>query len=797
MASFVATLQLYLDGVLAPQRLVDSILQLSVEESLHLPTMFTIVVRNAYLPANVEDEPWQFEPLFRFGQAIRINFGVMTEDDDNNFSTLEDSETLLIGEVTAIETHLTAEAQAPIIIRGYDHSHRLHRGRHCRSFQNMTDSDIVQKIAQEVQIPCGQIDETPGPYGYEDINQASGYVYQENQTNMEFLRSRAARHGFELFVENDKLHFRRPAPGESLSLTWLQEITSFRIRMTSAEQVSAVEIRGWDYSQKKAIVSRKELPKTSEQTQSRIAHRQIVTSTGKGLQADKPPHVLTSNEYGRGSPKSQLFNGLPKEPSVIVVDQPVFSEEEADLMAQSLADELEGQFIYADARASGNVRLRPGRIVELKDVNKYSGRYYITETRHLYEDGKYTTEFCVRGLRTGDVLSTLSPKQTLHPSQTHLVGIVTENHDPNGWGRVRVKFPTLSEDHNSYWARMVQVGAGASRGFDCLPEIGDEVLVAFEHGDIHRPYVLGGVWNGKDTPPEPVENSVVSDGSEAGTVRLRSFKSRVGHMMQLAEEDPTPQNTTPIDAQPGAELFGHDSLGSLKGVHLHTSQGHTLDLCDPDKAPMNCIRMQTPAKHHLSLSDAAEDSGIAFQTAIGQSVSLIDQSLPCAPQTTLNTPGDVVINAGAKAIPPLDLAAQPQFGLLGSSADNAASLQTYMSLLHNKISDGSRTVEISSGSINQLTLDGITLAAGPKTVTQVQPDYVLLAAPGVTISTTTRSMGVAPSPGMVELQATTIHINASTTVAITAPNIQLHGNVRVTGSLTVNGRSVHLGRLGA
>ena len=51
---------------------------------------------------------------------------------------------------------------------------------------------------------------------------------------------------------------------------------------------------------------------------------------------------------------------------------------------------------------------------------------------------------------------------------------------------------------------MVSIGAGSDRGTDWLPEINDEVLVGFEHGDIHRPYIIGAVWNGKDAPPTPV-----------------------------------------------------------------------------------------------------------------------------------------------------------------------------------------------------------------------------------------------------------------------------------------------------
>jgi uncharacterized protein involved in type VI secretion and phage assembly len=154
------------------------------------------------------------------------------------------------------------------------------------------------------------------------------------------------------------------------------------------------------------------------------------------------------------------------------------------------------------------------------------------------------------------LLATIAPSHQLQPGQTFLVGIVTDNEDPQGWGRVKVKFPTLTEDHASNWARMVSMGAGANRGFDCLPEIDDEVLVAFEHGDIHRPYILGGVWNGEDTPPNTMKENV-----EDGKVRLRTFKTRTGHQIQFVEEK---QNA------------------SKAGVRIETANGHQIYLNDSD-----------------------------------------------------------------------------------------------------------------------------------------------------------------------------------------------------------------------
>jgi len=109
-----------------------------------------------------------------------------------------------------------------------------------------------------------------------------------------------------------------------------------------------------------------------------------------------------------------------------------------------------------------------------------------------------------------------------------IIGIVTNNKDPDQLGRVKVKFPRISGDDESNWARVATFMAGAQRGAFFLPEVDDEVLVAFEHGDITMPYVIGSLWNGVD---EPIETN--SDGKN----NIRVIKSRSGHVIRLTDEE--------------------------------------------------------------------------------------------------------------------------------------------------------------------------------------------------------------------------------------------------------------------
>jgi uncharacterized protein involved in type VI secretion and phage assembly len=98
-----------------------------------------------------------------------------------------------------------------------------------------------------------------------------------------------------------------------------------------------------------------------------------------------------------------------------------------------------------------------------------------------------------------------APRETTLESGGYLkgvaIGLVTQNQDPDGLCRVKIRFPWHDKPRESYWARLSMPMAGPDCGLVLIPEVGDEVLVAFEREDLRFPYVLGALWNGKDKPP--------------------------------------------------------------------------------------------------------------------------------------------------------------------------------------------------------------------------------------------------------------------------------------------------------
>ncbi|MGF1580048.1 MAG: phage baseplate assembly protein V [Gemmataceae bacterium] len=141
-----------------------------------------------------------------------------------------------------------------------------------------------------------------------------------------------------------------------------------------------------------------------------------------------------------------------------------------------------------------------------------------------------------------------------------VIGVVSDLNDPDRLGRVRVKFPHL-QDTESDWARVVAPMAGKERGFYYRPEVGDEMLVLFEHGDPRRPYVVGGLWSVSQKPP--------ADDGKHQENNWRFIHSRSGHVLKF-DDTKGKERIELIDKDQSRKIV-IDCAGSK--IHVQCDQG--------------------------------------------------------------------------------------------------------------------------------------------------------------------------------------------------------------------------------
>jgi phage protein D len=453
------------------------------------------------------------------------------------------SSTLISGEVTALEAEYT-ELVSVTVVRGYDASHRLQNGRRTQTFKQEKISDVARSLAGDAGLSAGTIDDTGA---------SLTVISQHNVSDWEFLRAHARELGMEVSVDDGKLNFRHPTkastgPGAGNEhstnphqLVFGSNLIEFRPRITGAQQVKQVQVRAWDPSKKEVLVG-------SASTDA--DHAQLSTTPSKLAGTFKGDVLLASH-------------------------RPLTTQSEADSVAKSLAEQVGTSFADAEGVALGHPALQAGEAVNITGVAKeFSGKYTLTRTRHLFDEDGYRTHFGISGRHDRSLLglTTLGATNGLStgggpPISGTVIATVTQNADPDDLGRVKLKFPWLSNDYETDWSRVVQVGAGPNSGMIFLPEVGDEVLCAFEFGDMRRPYVIGGLHNGKDKPK--LGDKLV----DAGKVTRRGIVSRSGHRVILFDGD----------QKSGIALMSADgklrvSLNQTKGeIHITGDGPMTID----------------------------------------------------------------------------------------------------------------------------------------------------------------------------------------------------------------------------
>ncbi len=342
---YVAGYKIILNGSEIPGELLVDLIELTIQDDLNLPSLF--IIKFNIVDFQKGDIKGIDLKNFMIGDLIKIMMGI------------DDHVEIMTGEITSLDFSFE---KAPFMeIRGYDRLHRLRFGTMRRSFKNMKDSDIASLIASEISL-------TPEVEGTETTYP---YIFQNNQSNYDFLLERAKRIGYEILADDRKFIFRKSKESESpdITLEYGKDFQAFSVQIRTLTEGSNVEFRGWDVKNKKEITS--SISKGSEKTK---------------MAGKESGFEITENVFNTST--------------VAIVHDMVTDPDEAENIAKARFNLMLKEFITGKGNCIGNPAIRAGKTIEIKGLgDRISGIYYIVSTVHSIKNGTYNTSFKVR--RTG------------------------------------------------------------------------------------------------------------------------------------------------------------------------------------------------------------------------------------------------------------------------------------------------------------------------------------------------------------------------------------------------------------
>jgi uncharacterized protein involved in type VI secretion and phage assembly len=408
-----------------------------------------------------------------------------------------DGTSLIVAEVTGIEVQQPEGEQPEMVVVAHDRAHRMARATKVSTYLNMTYSDVVTKVVQEY-----------GMSASTDSSQRRIDYLLQVDSDLGLVSELAGRIGFDWWVEDKTFNFKQPAETTTVELTLHDGLRSFSVRATG-HHPDSVQVAGWDRQKQAVVTATAPLSAATVKASSDLADKVASPGSAFGTATMATAGVAAANAT------------------------------EATEMSGVLRDRAVASSVTARGVALGNGAIRPGVTVSVSGAGPLSGTYPVTRVEQVFRPATgMVTRFWSGDRRPSSLVDALSGGRTsTAPATSHpglVVGTVTNNKDEFKSGRVKVRYPGLSDTDESAWARLTAVGGGKSRGMVSVPEVDDEVLVAFEGGDPRQPVVIGGLFGDKVAIPS-------WDVEDNGAVNSRGLTSRLGHVMQLSDgtEDST------------------------------------------------------------------------------------------------------------------------------------------------------------------------------------------------------------------------------------------------------------------
>lgn len=495
-----------ISGVTLAADVTDQILSMVVDTDLDLAGSFSFVLRNT-------GNSLLDSALLDLGKSVEIHLGYGN-----------DLTPALLGDIYAIEPSFPQNGPPTITVSGYDRSYRLRRAQQEPTLYTFSNDSV---IAAQIAIVNGLVpivDPTP----------SFGKTICKAESDMAFLKALAKKYYFDVYVEWDRLHFQLPRPQFAAHvLEWGKNLSSFSPRISAAGLAGLQVIRGYNQELAQAI-------------------------TATALAADFDLDNLTEK---LGSAALDLLGSLVRKG---VLHQTIQNPLHAETLAKSLlSDLLEGMY-EGSGSCIGLPGLTAGRYITIGGVGRrFGGTFRARKVTHRIDDGGFSTDFSITkrshsslmGLLRHQMLEEPSPNEPERFYGLMLAEVIDNDEQQAGEipaGRVKLKFPGLSDAYASGWAPCAMPMAGGDMGFYALPEKGDQVLVAFDQGELCKPYVIGSLWNATSKPP-------VADPDGGNNQRV--IKSRAGHV--IAFDDTTNGERLTIRDKSGSAIIMNAADGSV------------------------------------------------------------------------------------------------------------------------------------------------------------------------------------------------------------------------------------------
>jgi len=201
-----------------------------------------------------------------------------------------------------------------------------------------------------------------------------------------------------------------------------------------------------------------------------------------------------------------------------------------------------------------------------------------------------------------------------------VTGVVKSVEDPDQQGRVQISLPYLGGQNDSTWAPVATLMTGGGRGSWFMPEVGDEVLVAFNQEDVQHPFIIGFLWNGQDKPP-----------AKDISTKVRRLRTVSGHQIDFDDIDGEEKIT--ITSKGGHKILMDDTPGSAN-VTVSTNGGHKIKMDDTPGS--TSVSINTTGSQEIKLQDLPPS--VTIQTTAQNQIVVSD----APPGITINAPTGIL-----------------------------------------------------------------------------------------------------------------------------------------------------------